>query len=342
MLISVLVLCVACTGLAGRDGQANTDHLLAEYSMMKKRLPLIERENDVLKQENRQYRTEIWDQRNKIEKLGEKLASVSENYAKDKAAAGEQIQNLHRDMENIQKEHALKIEALTSMNNAVKEDLTRKVEVLHKQNEEQKSAFSQERKQIVQQNAQSEFKLTSRINELNKTIEAKVLEVSSLKIALSEISTRLGEATARAEALRKARDEYVTELQAAKETNTEIQRKMSAMKATSAQLQARTDAMKETNSRLQTQMDEEKESNTRLQTKMDAMKATISQLQAKMDEEKESNVRLQTKMDAMKATINQLQAKIDEEKESNARLQKKNDPLSHNSLKPSSPSETKN
>ena len=220
---AILILCVACTPAAIKKKEpAVSNHSLAEYSMLKKHLPLIERENDVIKQENTLLKKQIQDMETRINELNADLDDLHEKYTQEMTAAALQIQNLQQDIENNKKESSEKITALTSLNNDLEKKRSREVQALNDRIVKQKSAFDDERKQILQKNAESELKLSGRINDLNKTIEAKVVEVSSLKIALSEITTKLGEATARAEALRKARDESVAELESVKETNTKL------------------------------------------------------------------------------------------------------------------------
>jgi chromosome segregation ATPase len=322
LLLSVLTLCAACTAMVGKGEPADTNHFFAEYSMMRKRLPLIERENDVLKQENRQYRADNLDKRGKIEKLSQQLTTANDSYAKYKAAAENQFQSLREDMENLKMENAAKIETMAATNKAVKESLNRRIQKLGKQIETQKAAFGEERKQLVQQNAQSELKLTRRINDLNKTIEGKVTEISSLRIALSEISTRLGEVTARAVALRKARDEYVTELAAMKDTNAGLHKKVDAAKVTNSQLQKKIDEAKATVVQLQNKIDTVNAANAQLRKKIDTVSSTNTQLQKKIDTVSTTNAQLQNKNVSANETIAEMQKKIDAKKAAGIEPQK--------------------
>jgi chromosome segregation ATPase len=308
--------------MVGKGEPADTNHFFAEYSMMRKRLPLIERENDVLKQENRQYRADNLDKRGRIETLKQQLTTANDSYAKYKAAAENQFQSLREDMENLKMENAAKIETMAATNKAVKESLNRRIQKLGKQIETQKAAFGEERKQLVQQNAQSELKLTHRINDLNKTIEGKVMEISSLRIALSEISTRLGEVSARAEALRKARDEYVTELAAMKDTNAGLHKKVVAAKVTNSQLQKKIDEAKATVVQLQNKIDTVNAANAQLRQKIDTVSSTNAQLQKKIDTVSTTNTQLQKKNVSANETIAEMQKKIDTKKAAGIEPQK--------------------
>ena len=60
--------------------------LMAENSMMKKRLPLVERESDVLKKENQQHRIKIQDLEMQNKQLSLELTSLNEKYTNDMAS----------------------------------------------------------------------------------------------------------------------------------------------------------------------------------------------------------------------------------------------------------------
>jgi chromosome segregation ATPase len=299
ILLFVITSSVACTALMNKDEQSSNSRLLAEYSMMKKRLPLVERENDVLKQENLRRRKDVWDLRNTNEKLKAELTSVNDNYAKDKAAAEERIQGLYRDLEIREEEYTTKIKALTAMNTEVKETMDRKVRVLNRQMTGQKKAFDQERKQLVQQQVQSERKLTDHIDDLNKALEAKVLQISSLKMALSEISNRFGEAAARADVLKKSRDEYVAELETKKKAVTELEKKLDAAERINTELAEKLDAAQKANAELVSKLDAGKNANAELAKKIDAGKETNAQLENKLEAQKEASAELEKKVDSL-------------------------------------------
>jgi len=227
--LSVLVLFIACTANVKKDDQPFNNRLSAENSMMKKRLPLIERENDVLNKENLQHKAKIQDLETQMRHLGLELTCLREKYANDMAKAEEQISSLQETIQKIETESDQRIEALNALNKALETKLAREVKTLNEQIEMQRAAFNQEREQIKQENAKRESNLVSQLNDLKKTIAPKELEISSLKKAITEISIQLGEATALSEALRKARDESVAELKAATAANHDLIKKMDAL-----------------------------------------------------------------------------------------------------------------
>ena len=75
----VLVMCTACPGPVKEDARLLDSRVLAENSTMKKRIPLIERENDVLKKENLQHRMKILDLESQVKQLGLDAVTAGKN-----------------------------------------------------------------------------------------------------------------------------------------------------------------------------------------------------------------------------------------------------------------------
>jgi chromosome segregation ATPase len=225
----LMMVCTACPAPVKEDAQLLNGRILAENSTMKKRLPLIERENDVLKKENLQHRMKVLDLESQVKQLGLELASLNDKYTKDMAAGAEQIKKLQETIQEIEQESSTRIQELTSRNAALKAKMAREVRDLKDQMAKQNDAHIKERKQIMQENAQREFDLTSRLDALKKALEAKDLEIASRKMAMDEISSKLGEATALSDSLQKSQDAAVAELQSVKTANRELNKKVDAL-----------------------------------------------------------------------------------------------------------------
>ena len=225
----IVMVCTACPAPVKQDAQLLNGRILAENSTMKKRLPLIERENDVLKKENLQHRMKVLDLESQVKQLGLELASLNDKYAKDMAASAEQINKLQETIQRVEQESSARLQELTSKNTALKAKMAREVQDLKDQMAKQNDAHIQERKQIMQENAQREFDLTARLDALKKALEAKDLEIASRKMAMEEISSRLGEATALSDSLKKIRDAAVAELESVKAANGELTQKVDAL-----------------------------------------------------------------------------------------------------------------
>lgn len=225
----MLIVCMACPAPVKEDARFLNGRILAENSTMKKRLPLIERENDVLKKENLQQRMKVLELESQIKQLGLELSSLNDKYAKDMVAGADQINKLQETIQRMEQESTARIQELTSKNAALKAKMAREVQDLKDRMAKQNDSHIQERKRIMQENAQKEFDLTARLDRLKKALEAKDLEIASRKMAMDEISSKLGEATALSGALKKARDAAVAELDSVKAANLELTKKVDAL-----------------------------------------------------------------------------------------------------------------
>lgn len=246
----MLIVCMACPAPVKEDAQLVNGRILAENSTMKKRLPLVERENDVLKKENLQHRMKVLELESQIKQMGLELSSLNDKYAKDMAAGADQINKLQETIQRMEQESSARIRELTSKNAALKAKMGREVQELKDQMAKQNDAHILERKRIMQENAQREFDLTARLDSLKKALEAKDMEISSRKRAMDEISSRLGEVTALSESLKKARDASAAELDSVKAANADLTQKVAELtkkvSALSKQLIVRKNATSET------------------------------------------------------------------------------------------------
>jgi chromosome segregation ATPase len=221
----MLIVCMACPAPVKEDAQLVNGRILSENSTMKKRLPLVERENDVLKKENLQHRMKVLELESQIKQMGLEFSSLNDKYDKDMAAGAEQINKLQETIQRMEQESSARIGELTSKNTALNAKMVREVQDLKDQMAKQNDAHIQERKRIMQENAQREFDLTARLDKLKKALETKDLEISSRKMAMDELSSRLGAATALSESLKTARDAAAAELDSVKAANAELTQK---------------------------------------------------------------------------------------------------------------------
>jgi len=208
----VALLSLSCTATMKDGMQPSDNQLLAENSMMKKRLPLVERESDVLKKENRQYRMKVQE----LEEKNKQLNLELEKYTNDVAIGEEEINYLHELIQRIEKENSEKIEELISHKKVLEAKLARETHALKEEIATQKSAFVKEREQILQESAKRDLSKNLEINSLKKELEPKESQISSYKLAINEISLQLGAATTLSEALKKSRDKALAELESVK------------------------------------------------------------------------------------------------------------------------------
>jgi chromosome segregation ATPase len=242
----VMLLLLSCAATVQEGNQSFNGRLLAENSMMKKRLPLIERENDVLKKENQQHIDRIQELETANRQLGLELISLQENLANDKAMSNQEIGRLQDNLQQMEQENSETITALKSQSRNLEAKLTRGIEALNEQLVKQKAAFLKERDQLGQDHAKRELELSTQLAVLKKKLEPKEEEIASLKLAISEISIQLGAATTLSESLRKARDESLAKLESVQAANTKAREQsraeLEAMKAADRKAREKTQA----------------------------------------------------------------------------------------------------
>ena len=224
----LLLLCVACTTAVKTDDPFSNGRLLAENSVLKKRLPLVERENDVLNKENSQYRSKIRELESRVKQLDMELTALNVKYSDDMAVSAEAIRRLQQSIESKEKESAARIEQMQSLNAVLEKKRTQEVQALNDQITSQKESFTRERELLILENGRRTTQLSDQLEDLKKTIKDKDLELSSYKLAIGEISTRLGEATALAEDMKKARDASMAELASVKAAHADLINKVAA------------------------------------------------------------------------------------------------------------------
>jgi hypothetical protein len=224
-----------------KDGMQPFDNqLFAENSMMKKRLPMVERENDVLKKENRQHRLKVQELEDQNKKLSLELSSLNEKYINDMAIGEEEIDYLHELVQRIEKENSESIEELISRNKILEANFVREIHALKEQISKQKAVFVKEREQILEESAKRDLSKSIEINTLKRELEPKESQILSYKLAINEISLQLGAATALSEALRKSRDESLAQLEsfkaASKQNKEESRVELESVKTVNANL----------------------------------------------------------------------------------------------------------
>lgn len=206
-----------------------TDRIMAENSQMKKRLPLSERENDVLKQENFQYKTKLQQMAGDIEKLRSNLALLNDKYKNDMVSNQHLIQDLQEEYQSLEKlrfqeaanmnqlfdeleskrnqeveafigqieaqkaGHEAQVQKLQEEYVALTTENDLKIKALNEQLAMQRTVFSKEKNDLELQYAAKENAFSAKLLELNKSMEEREAQIISLKTANSEISIKFDE-----------------------------------------------------------------------------------------------------------------------------------------------------
>ncbi|HDP80762.1 MAG TPA: hypothetical protein ENN21_07960, partial [Spirochaetes bacterium] len=155
-----IILCflfLSCATTNGVKSREYNERLKAENSLMKKRLALLERENDVLKTENLQYKKNLQQLEAQVEKLRADLASLTEKYTKDIALHEAGRRNLEEKNAILEKESTEKIQELTRLNRELEKKLGDELKRLNEQMALQAAGFNKEREAFKTESARREF-----------------------------------------------------------------------------------------------------------------------------------------------------------------------------------------
>ena len=240
--------CIACATppMNATPGQKNL--LLAEHSAMKKRLPLVERENDVLTKENGHYRKSVRDLNDNIDRLTGELAAAREQFSRELNAKQEQIDRLELSMQIMNEEQREQVASLNQKISTQEKTFSAQRAQILKEKDQQTSTLSTqlaEKKKELKDKVLEVDGLVSANAELKKDLENKALEISQLASAKSDLEKalenktremallasvneknlqKLQEATEAVASLKKARDKFMAELESARAANADLVR----------------------------------------------------------------------------------------------------------------------
>lgn len=204
----VLVTLLSCTAATNKSGQPQSTQLRAENAMMKKRLPLMERENDVLNKENAQLRVKLQDLAAQNKQLVMDIDNLRERYKGDMVVGEEQIRSLEDTLQKVEQENRATLDILLADNKVLEE------------------------KMLKQSRTH-----TALLAAANEKAAASELAAASLQAALSELSAKLAktreaslaELAAIKAAGSKARSEHLAQLESIKTTNAELNQKIAEL-----------------------------------------------------------------------------------------------------------------
>lgn len=211
----VLLILLSCVTSGQPTQEDASNRIMAEHSQMKKRLPLVERENDVLKQENLQYRAKTQQLEANLEKLNSDLMALNEQYTRDMALNEEQIKSLQTKYDLFEAQSARTLEELNKLYEELQAKRNLEIKTLNEKMAAQRTEFNKERDHLKQIYADMELSLSSQINTLKSGLEAREGDISALNAANAEIQQQL-------EKIKLDRDDALQKLQSEKAANAEL------------------------------------------------------------------------------------------------------------------------
>lgn len=193
--VTVLLIMGGCVATSQTSQGDSVNLVMAENSQMKKRLTLIERENDVLEQENLQYKARVQKLAATVEKLNADLTALNEKYERDIALSEDRIQSLQEKFDRLEFESAQTIATLNSAYEALQEKRNRELKSLNEKIALQQTGFNQERDELKQQYATLELTLNSEISKLKSALKVGEEQINALKASNYEFSQKIEEIT---------------------------------------------------------------------------------------------------------------------------------------------------
>lgn len=141
----LLCVTVSCASIPGQNHDALQDQLKAENRLMKKNSELALRENEVLKTENAQYKSEAKKLGEAVQRLTGDLEALKGKYDEDMARANDAYEDLCNHFTVLEIESDQTIQTLIESYAALEKQCSDEVSNLNHQLNEQQKSFSAER-----------------------------------------------------------------------------------------------------------------------------------------------------------------------------------------------------
>jgi chromosome segregation ATPase len=217
IIITVMFLLASssCAGVPGEPGlqfsSAPRDKIEAENRLMRNNLSLAMRENEVLKEENLRYKSEVTQLSDCVARLTSELSDTDSRHQKRAAELEALLERLHLRQMEVETEFYWTVDELR-VANAVMEEIT---------------AARLEEMAAHLKNTEEDFQkaLVAAKNELSERMEKFVRETENLGQMLDETRTALKELEGRMEHLSRTDDDMRSELEAVRRAMEEIGRK---------------------------------------------------------------------------------------------------------------------
>jgi hypothetical protein len=216
----------SCTATDQALRQQGTDRIMAENSQMRKRIPLIERENDVLMQENLQYKSRLQEATERIDHLRADLAFLNQKFDAYAETSEMRILMLDESYRTLQDLSSQQISELNLRYEELESTRARELAELAARLNGQKAAFAAEKESLGHKAAQKEAVLNSRAAELKRLLETRDSELAALKTAHGELLARMESVSNHLAETQARRNHMEKELEAARAANEELMKRL--------------------------------------------------------------------------------------------------------------------
>ena len=181
ILFIALVMAPACVTLNHDQSARLGEQLKAETRLMKNNLTLAQRENEILKAENRQYRKETVRLTGEIGRLNSDIDALNRKYDRDMAQMTEQYNRICEEYAFLEKSSGEKIQELTDLNLALDKRMKDEISRLNGAMAEQKASSEKARIALEQDFAGKKKKYLAQLSSLKETLNEKQAAMDSMK-----------------------------------------------------------------------------------------------------------------------------------------------------------------
>lgn len=240
VLIVVLGAAASCASISGQHRDILREQLKAENRLIKKNSELALRENEVLKRENAQHRSEIEKLTETAQQLTDDLDSLNRKYQEDMARLDDAYKNLYDQFITLKLESDEKIQELTSSNELLEKRFAKEVSKLNGLLEEQKVAFHTER-DLLKAGFESKIKkLEARLALSRQESDEKEKTIESLEKDRQEVQARIIEldktVTVQNEKIKQSEHQYQEMMSSSQQLLKDIDEKQAIIDALTATL----------------------------------------------------------------------------------------------------------
>ena len=213
--VSVLLFAYSCTTMDRAAQYQVPDRIMAENSQMKKRIPLIERENDVLTQENLQYKARLQAALERVEHLRSDIAYLNDKFDAYIATSETQINILEQNYSLLENTSFQQISELSSRYAQLQLKSQQEIAELN-------SRMAKEKDLLVRKAAEKEAALTRRAAETKRLLDEREAELAFLKTANGDLQEKLDTVSGQLAETQAERSQIEKDLQTIRAANIEL------------------------------------------------------------------------------------------------------------------------
>jgi chromosome segregation ATPase len=223
-LLLAVPLVMSCTTISGGSHDQLEDQYQAENRLMKNKLNLALRENEILNAENAHYKKDLNDLHAKVESLNTAIESLNKKYDADMAQMNARYEELCAQYTMLEQDSDKKIETLTSSKTALEKEFDDEVSRLNQAIKDQQKAFSKERDQLNSELTTKTQEYEKQTSLLTQEIIDKESTIDSLADSQKQDQEKIGDLEKAVKEGKTKADEFNVKNQSLTEANQKLQK----------------------------------------------------------------------------------------------------------------------